>query len=188
MLSNEDQQLMHLWKSGNREAFNQLFAKYYQPLCWHAFNMIKDQEAAKDVVQQVFTDMLVRKLFKKLDSNIKGYLYAAVQNRCIRILDNRKRHRFHLDRMGLTTPVAEAPDADMKKDETAAKNRALKEVINELPRQRRQAVELFYLEGHKQKEVAEKMGIRLSSVKTHLQLALATLREKLKAPNMLPHS
>ncbi len=166
------------WKNGSQDAFNALFQKYYEPLCHYAYSFIRDKEAAKDLVQQVFTGILAGRLYLHLDTGVKSYLYTSVHNRCLRELDNRKRHKFHLTRFEQTIPLAESPDFDME-DEQMSHHTALKELIAGLPKQRRTAIELFYLEGHKQVDVARKMGIALSSVKTHLQLALVTLREKL---------
>jgi RNA polymerase sigma-70 factor (ECF subfamily) len=173
MLSKDDQRLIVAWKKGNQQAFNELFRKYYGPLCNYAYSFLHDKEASKDIVQQIFTGMLATRLYLRLDSGIKSYLYASVHNRCLRELDNRKRRQFHLARFSATSQhIDNQPDNE---DDF----RDLRKHISELPRQRRVAIELFYLEGHKQMEVARKMGIALSSVKTHLQLALATLREKM---------
>ncbi|MBO9154842.1 RNA polymerase sigma factor [Chitinophaga sp. GCM10012297] len=173
MLSKDDHRLVAAWKNGNQQAFNELFGKYYRPLCNYAYSFLHDQDAAKDIVQQIFTGMLAGKLHLRLDATIKSYLYAAVHNRCLRELENQKRRKFHLERYAQTSQHTDnQPD-----NEDNFHN--LRKHISELPRQRRVALELFYLEGHKQMEVARKMGIALSSVKTHLHLALATLREKM---------
>jgi len=58
----------------------------------------------------------------------------------------------------------------------------LQELLREFPTQRQRAFNLVYLQHKKYHEVADNMGISVNSLKTHLKLAVKTLRNKLDLP------
>lgn len=177
----DDESLVEAWKDGDSHAFATLFKRYYVPLCAHAYNLLRDNHASKDIVQQVFTGILLSKLQNSIiGTTLKGYLFTAVYNRCIRELDNRKRHLVHHERAKSLTTSVEFPLAMEDDEQTLAQRKALALIIEGLPKQRRRAVRLYYIEGLKKIEVAQRMGIGLDSVKTHLRLAMVTIRGKIQ--------
>ncbi|MEN0002854.1 MAG: sigma-70 family RNA polymerase sigma factor [Bacteroidota bacterium] len=54
-------------------------------------------------------------------------------------------------------------------------------LINDLPEIYREAIEMVYIEGHKQKDVAEKLGISLENTKARIRRGKDILKEKFQA-------
>lgn len=52
---NDDFLVMQQLKAGKESAFHTLFKKYFSVLTLYAYKILKDEDAARDVVQSVFT-------------------------------------------------------------------------------------------------------------------------------------
>ena len=85
-MQNEQKILLeHLAKEDDM-AYTILYEQFYVPMVLFAGKYIRDEEAAKDVVQEFFISMLGQK--KRFENMIalKVYLYNSVKNRCLNYL------------------------------------------------------------------------------------------------------
>ena len=73
---------------------DEIFRRYYRPLCLYALHYLRSTEDAEDVVQDCLTDFLERSLLAERPENVKSYLYIMVRNRCLDTL----RRDSHIDR------------------------------------------------------------------------------------------
>jgi RNA polymerase sigma-70 factor (ECF subfamily) len=65
------------------------------------------------------------------------------------------------------------PDMECKEE-----NANIRSLLKELPVQRLEAFNLVYIENKKYQQAAGEMGISINSIKTHLKLAVKTLRKR----------
>ena len=75
--------------------FEQLFRENYIRLCYHACSFLNDDEAAKDVVNDVFEKVWIN--FEKIERSqpVLPLLYTLVRNRCVSLLRHKKvKERF----------------------------------------------------------------------------------------------
>lgn len=69
-----------LW---NAQAFKMLYNNYYKVLSNYAFQILKDNATAEDVVQGIFSFLYEsRPQFASIHS-MEAYLYNAIKNNCI---------------------------------------------------------------------------------------------------------
>ena len=60
--------------------FTDLYRSYYPALCFYALKIVDDRESAKDIVDEVFTKLIVlEKKFSESD-NVRAWLYTATRN------------------------------------------------------------------------------------------------------------
>jgi RNA polymerase sigma-70 factor (family 1) len=176
-MNHPDSYLLELLKGGDIKAFDRLFIKYYKLLCANAYFLLRDEQEAKDIVQIFFVEMWEKKLFMILEGDIKGYLYRSVQNRCLnhqrkQLSDHKKQEFFFQSRH--VYELDELDEQDMEQE-----NANLQDMLLKMPVQRREALQLVYLQDKKYSDAAEVMGISINSLKTHLKIGLRVLREKL---------
>lgn len=141
----------------------QLFQRYYRPLCLFALHYLEDLSAAEDVVQDCFVSY-----WEKAPEAVpaRSYLYSMVKNRCIDILRTAR-------------PAAPLPE-DLSEEEAAGRSEAearMWTAIDNLPERRRQCLILSKRDGLSYKEIATELGISERTVRNHVARAMASLRD-----------
>ncbi len=171
-------------KQGDANAFRQFFEFLYPRLMGLACRFV-DDEAAKDLVQEIFVDFWEQK--KDIDiSNTQSYLYKSVQNKCLNYI----KHQTVVEGYATKIKIAQARidylnrTADDNELFKQISNRNLRELIeasvDKLPSKCREAFRLCYFHEMTCKEAAEVMGVSPRTVEGHVQKAVAQLREDLR--------
>ena len=139
--------------------------------------ILKDEEAARDVVQEVFIRFYEKSYdFPNLIA-LKSFLYSCVQSKALNALEKQNTRTFLKQR--LDTPEYEEAtyfrhqiEAEIFEEIFAA--------IEELPSECRRIFKMSYLEHMDIREITEKLQIAESTVKTQRQRAKQYLRKRLK--------
>jgi len=172
MACQQDTALISRLKEGDLTAFDELYLKYYALLCASAYFFLKNGQEAKDLVQNLFLDIWDRQLYVHFHDDIKGYLFLAVKNRCINYL---KKQRVQ-DR---TKKGYAALQEEVGAEETGYEEGdygRLRAALEEMPDQKKRAIQMVYLHGKRYQDAADAMRISINSVKTHLKTGLKLLR------------
>jgi len=174
---NSDVALLAKIKQGSSVAFDAIFRKYYKMLCLNAFFYLKDEDEAKDLVQTFFFEFWEKKLFIKLEGEIKGYLYRSVQNRCLNYIRNQEIIQRKQSEIEAREETYDFENSLVRENLYVA----LEKSLHDLPFQRREALKMVYFENKKYQEAADSMGISINSLKTHLKIGLKNLRDRMKS-------
>ena len=170
-----DALLLEKLKGGDSKAFDALFLKYYKLLVANAYFFLKDEQEAKDLVQDFLFDFWHKNLYVRLEGDIKGYLFRSVHNKCINL-----RRKQTLQQQKQVFFVQEELPFDEIESEQEQDYERLQLAIDEMPPQRKEIVHRIYFEEKKYQEAADEMGISMNTLKTHLKIALKNLRKQLK--------
>jgi RNA polymerase sigma-70 factor (ECF subfamily) len=74
------------------EFMEETFHRLYEGLHRYAYSLTGDNEAAKDVVQQVFMNLWEKRDLLNISKSVKSYLFRAVHNVCINLQTRTVRH------------------------------------------------------------------------------------------------
>jgi len=152
-------------------SFKGLYQKFYKSLCVFGSQYISDQDVVIDIVQDVFEALwLKRKEFSKIN-NIKAFLYTSVKNRCL----NEIKHQKVVDEYSKYVTYTES-DFENKIIEEEVYRKLYVE-INALPPVCKKTM-LLALEGLSNKEIAEKLNVSVSTIKTQKSIAFSKIRLK----------
>ena len=162
-------------KNPEEETFKTFFLKYHDVLVLYATSILKNVDAAEDVVLGCFVQAWESSLYKKLSDGLDKYMFHVVKNAALNELRDCKRRKTRHEKMMEGMPVAEI----MHEDEQTEID-VLYFAINQLPPERRRIFMMVYAEGKKYKEVAEHLQISINTVRTQLSRSLKFLREKLE--------
>lgn len=149
----------------------QLFRNHYAAMQRTAMLILRDEDAARDIVHDVFESLL-----RCGQPDVSGqYLLKSVRNRClnyIRSLSARERMQelYAVDEQ-------EIADEEWPDDETIATIHST--VANELTDACRRVVDMRFTDGKSYKEIASFLGISEVAVYKHLRHAIDVLRIKL---------
>jgi RNA polymerase sigma-70 factor, ECF subfamily len=161
----------------NEQNFEAVFKQYYSPLCNISFSIVKDRDAAEDVIQELFTSLWKNKEQLNIKEDIKNYLFRAARNRSLNYLRDKKSHE-DIETSGVEAKMAENnPQSQMEHFELME---SIQNVVNSLPDKCREVFLLSRYEKKSYKEIAIVLNISEKTVENHISKALKILREKLK--------
>ena len=152
--------------------FHELFMEYYPALLSFARHYVEEGATAEDLVQEFFIKLWEKGMLEGVEpERLKNYLYVGVRNRALNSLDKND----PLRRVGeKAIPTAVWEEYDEVKDQLEERVRA---AVERLPEKSREIVKCVYWENMKYKEVAERFGVSLATVKTLLVNSLKALRK-----------
>ena len=173
-------------KRSDHECFQNLFAKYSQPLYRFSLSYLKSTQAAEDVVQEVFLKIWQKRKDIDTGKSFQSYLFAIALN-VIRKQFNKLSASNQL-KHDLLISFAENKDTFEEKDDFSEMVNKLEELIQQMPERRRKIFRMKKLEGKSQKEIAEKFDITPKTVEYHITEAMKFLKnefDKLRTKGMI---
>lgn len=154
-----------------REVFGHFFKSYYGRLYYYALQLLKDEEASRDIVSGVFAH--VWENFDSYDmQTLPAFLLKTVKNKCLDYLRHTAVHAQYADYY-LHAVDQCYEDNDIQKE----RQRQVEEMLDLLPDTTRHVLEECYLNHKKYREVADDMNVCQETVKRHIIKALKLLRE-----------
>ncbi|WP_310560522.1 RNA polymerase sigma-70 factor [Flavobacterium sp.] len=177
-----DLQILEKLKEGDPLAYNQLFDKYYMPLCVYSLKYCDSFPLAEDIVQDLFVKIWDEKLYMKFDNPVSPYLFKSVRNNTLQVLKKESKYQFD-DIEKMVNNLMEEEPLDFATLEEEKKK--LFDQVEALPEKSKEVFKAIVLENMKYKEVAEHLDISVNTVKTHYARALKQLRFKLDIIIML---
>jgi len=154
--------------------FEVYFKAYFKSLCFYAMSFVKDNEAAKDVVHDVFLAVWNHREQIDFSQPIYPYLLSLVHNRSLNYLEHLKVKSIH-QRYELQMAKKYLEPVTSGHEELIQRIMAR---IESLPDRCKEVMYLCFIECKKYKEIAEALNISVNTVKTHLSTGLRILREE----------
>lgn len=154
-----------------------IFNKYYQALCYFAFQYLNDDETAEDIVQDIFTGLIEKPRIFDTPYHIKNFLYQSTKNACLNHIKKEKSKEKYND--FIKNSHQDEEDYERKIIATEV-FRELKEVTDSLPEECRKVYELSYFGGLDNQAIADELGISINTVKAQKARGKKILKEKLK--------
>ena len=163
--------------NGDEQAFTTFFKNYYEQLYRFAGRFIKDEDAAENIIQDLFVQIWLRGSKIDIEQNVKAYLYTSVKNRCINYLKKSKL-TFGLNMNSeAQTESIKSPEENLIEDEMFT---AIHNAIERLPEKCRRIYLMKKYDELSYKEIAEILGISINTVKTQMKRALKSLLKQLE--------
>lgn len=160
-----------------------LHQSYYDRLVYYAWTIIHDKESSRDLVQEAFICYWNQK--EQVSTQlvqIRNFLYVNVKNACLK----------HLRHDKVVGKYMELQDPDPVEEASVLNKMIHAEVLGEiyaaiatLPEGCQKISKMGYLEGLKNQEIADQLGISINTVKTQKKRALQLLRLKLSPESFL---
>ena len=168
-----DEWLVACSQAGDKRAFERLLRRWHPRLLNYAKRQLRDQEGAKDVVQD--TLLTVSKDLRKLKDPVAfpRWVYRILHRRGCDWIAAQQRQRHNED----TNVGVDVVDGD----ELTA--RAIQQGLRQLPREHYLTMYFFYLEEFSLHEIALIMDIPIGTVKSRLFTARQQLKELLGGQN-----
>jgi len=166
--------LQRFYQSRDNEWLGVLLQRYTLLLFGVCMKYLKNQEEARDCVQQVFVKT-IDELHKYEVHNFKSWLYLVTKNLCLMKLRGQKgKKSVELAEKDLAR--AEDPEDVSSYLEKEKLLEILQQGIEQLQPEQKQCVTLFYLEKRSYQEICSITGFNNLQVKSHIQNGKRNLR------------
>jgi RNA polymerase sigma-70 factor, ECF subfamily len=161
----------------NERTLESLFRNHFTGLCQFAAGYVKDQDVAKEIVQDAFVSLWEKRDAIDLSKPVKTYLSTTVRNKCLNYL--RDHQKFSGDLLALENlsheTIYDQPDKLVESDIHAQITRA----IEELPEKCREIFKLSRHQNMKYQQIADELEISVKTVETQMSKALQHMRLRL---------
>ena len=169
-----DDQLIVLLKQDKLSAFKEIYGRYWKKMYGEAYKRLKNKELSEEIVQEIFTNLWVKRQSLQITSTVGGYLHLAVANQVIdqyrkELTREKYREAFKIVHSEVDNSTE---DAIMLRDLAYT----IETEVNQLPDKCRSVYELSRNEHKSNKEIALHLGISEKTVENHLTKALKKLR------------
>jgi len=171
---NNERQLLNCIAQGDQQSYRIVFDHYWDQVYSTALVFTKSTEISKDLAQDIFVQIWMKKETLKNVSRFESYLYIITRNLIIDWL--RKKVYVHENEEYLKNYFEETGYRPGQQLEFKELEQAVNQAISHLPPQQQTAFRLSRLQGLSHEEIALQMGISKQSVKSYIVRAIVQVR------------
>lgn len=175
--SDADDDLLARVARGDVRSLEDLYRLFGRSVFSLALGILKDPRSAEEVTQEVFLSVWrSARDFDPQRGRARTWILSLAHHKSV---DALRRQRLRT-----TEPLAEtlADDRDVAEQAMKAVDGArVRDALLALPKTQREVLTLAYYIGYTQREIAEKLGLPLGTVKTRMRDGLIRLRERFRA-------
>lgn len=176
-LESEDLAVLKKMRQGDVAALEYFFHKYTDLLYSRALGYLRDPFVAEDIVEEVFVRFWDKRKKLEITLSVLAYLTRSVVNTCKNYLEYvNVRQRYESDYYDDNQEEAMIKETVFDEEEFESLRVRLKLFIDSLPEKCREIFILACIDGMKYREVAERLGVSVNTVKTQVKVAYAKLR------------
>ncbi len=170
----EDAELLGAWQAGDASAGNELVVRHFASVSRFFRNKLGDD--VQDIIQRTFLDCVAKRDAIRDTPGFRPFLFAIAHRRLVDELRRRGRRPTFDPASESIAALDMSPSHAMTADE---RERLLQRALCLLPLEQQVALELFYWERMRGKEIAEVLGVSAHTVRSRIARAKEALRTKL---------
>ena len=165
-------------RAGDSAAWDALFRRYQLPLYVYVFELVHDEQASLDIVQETFISAVRYIDGLRDDDKFGGWLFGIAHQRCIQRCRKQTREASALEEVAAAPPEFEpGPDDLVIRQE---QEEDFMRLLNQLPPPQRSVLLLHFIEDFSIDQIAEITGTAPGTVKSRLHYARKALRKLLQ--------
>jgi RNA polymerase sigma-70 factor (ECF subfamily) len=165
-------------RAGNPAAWDALFRRYQLPLYVYVFELVHDEQASLDIVQETFIAAVKHIGGLREDGKFGSWLFGIAHQKCI------QRWRKHSGKEILFDEIPESPDEfEDSPDHLLIRRESeieFMKLLNQLPLPQHSVLLLHFVEDFSLEEIAGITGTNLGTVKSRMHYAKRALKKLLE--------
>jgi RNA polymerase sigma-70 factor (family 1) len=172
-----DRDLLSLLRESNHTAYTEIYKRYSGILYLHAYNKLRNREEAKDILQELFTNIWNRREELRIETSLSGYLYTAIRNRVLKQMASKD-----VEAQYITSITKYANQWECITDHLARQNQLatiIESEIESLPAKMKEVFLLSRKTHLSHRQIALQLGITEATAKKQVNNALKILRARL---------
>lgn len=144
-----------------------------------AYNLTSDRNSANDLLQETSLKVLLNQEKYQGQTNFRGWVFTIMKNIFINDFNRAARNRTYVDQTDNLYFLNNGASEQVDSAETSCALNDIRRMVNSLPKDSRTIFNLF-LAGYRYREIAEKLGIPLGTVKSNIFFTRQYLQKQLK--------
>lgn len=163
----------------NQKGYEQLFKRYYQPLCSHAVRFVYSKEVAEDLVMEVFSQFWQKQLHQNITTSYRAYLFTSVRHAAYAHI----RSEFSREKPSDNSYESEVHNQPITPQQLLQYNELyikIEEIIRSTSPQSQRVFVMSRFEGKKNTTIAEELHLSTKTVEGHITKVLTLLRQSLR--------
>lgn len=144
-----------------------------------AYKLTADREEANDLLQETSLKALDNEDKYTAETNFKGWIYTIMRNIFINNYRKALRDQTYIDQTDNQFYLNQNIDIEGDSTEGSYDLKEMRRIVNALPKEYRIPFSM-YVSGFKYREIADKLGLPLGTVKSRIYFTRQKLQEELK--------
>jgi RNA polymerase sigma-70 factor (ECF subfamily) len=144
-----------------------------------AYRLTANREEADDLLQETSVKALDNEDKYTPDTNFKGWMYTIMRNIFINNYRRMVREQTYIDRTENLYHLNLPPSSGSDNTESAYDLKEMRRIVHALPREYRAPFSM-HVAGFKYREIAEKMGLPIGTVKSRIFFTRQRLQHELR--------
>jgi RNA polymerase sigma-70 factor (family 1) len=176
--NSEEKTLFRRIAVGDEEAYTRIFHLFTPRLLPYIIKITRNEQLARELLQETFLRLWMRRADLLAVELPDSWLFRIAANLCLthlRVQANRDR----LQPQVLERETARAGASPVEALEARDLDRLIRQAVNALPSRRQEIYRLSREQGLSHAEIADRMGISVSTVKNQLGVSLKFIYERL---------
>ena len=161
--------------NNSRVSFKRLYLLYYNKMFSLAKSIVKSEEVAEEVTDDVFLNLWMQRARLPLIGNFTYYCYTAIKNKSLTHLSKPQVKKVDIDDIELDVADSSATGEERLICEDLTK--VIDSSLKALPEQCKLVFKLLREDGLKYRQVAELLDISIKTVEYHMGNALKRIAE-----------
>ncbi len=162
-------------RAGEPQAWDTLFRRYQLPLYVYAFELVHDEQASLDIVQETFINAVRHLGGLRDDEKFGSWLFGIAHQKCIQRWRKQRGEETALEQFSaVPAEVEDDPAAWLIRQEQEAE---FMQLLNQLPLPQRSVLLLHFVEDYSLEDIASITGAPVGTVKSRLHYAKKALRK-----------
>ncbi len=174
--NNTDHELLSFLKEDDYNAYTEIYNRYSGILYIHAYKLLNDREEARDIVQELFTVIWMKRSDFDLRTHLAGYLYNAIRNRALRVISHKEIESTYFTSLQRSILDGNSVTDHLIREKELAM--LIEKEIDALPIKMQHVFKLSRTLHLSHREIAEQLDLSETTVKKHVNNALKVLRIK----------
>ncbi len=161
----------------DRAALSALYDRYARVVYSVVYRSLGSVEESEEVVMDVFAKIWqTASCYNSSKSRVDSWIFMMTRSRILDRLRSKQRRNKVVDAVAVFDTVNTATTDASLDLEIAERRTQVIAALASLPAEQREVIEMAYFQGWSQREIAEKTGLALGTVKTRIRLGLEKLR------------
>lgn len=171
-------EILSAFGNGDRRAFDTVYLCCFEPIRAFFRLLLHNDAEAEELCQDMFVRLWENRKAINPDLNFRAYLYVVAKTSAMKHLRHKQvRNKY------VNFRLREDPEHEGAPDERMLENELLLLIrlhMEKMPRQRRKVFEMSRFDSMANDQIADRLDIRESTVRTHLHHALKGIKEEIE--------